>query len=70
MERTFFAIGLETGKQIRMLLDAELKSHMQSIENLKSIITLVGTPMVDPESICTKNKNSSEIPATQTTVII
>lgn len=53
MERTFFAIGIETGKQIRELIQAEIKNHMSSIETLKTIIDIMGVPNTNPADLCT-----------------
>jgi hypothetical protein len=54
MERTFFAIGVETGKQIRQLIQAEINNHMSSIETLKSLVRMLNTEVVNPADLCTK----------------
>jgi hypothetical protein len=55
MERTFFAIGVETGRQIHQLIQAEISNHLSSIETLRTLVQLIGTQTVNPADLCVKS---------------
>jgi hypothetical protein len=52
LERAFFAIGVETGKQIREMLQLQIANHQSSIDNLRQVITTLNGPLIDPASLC------------------
>lgn len=62
LERTFFAIGIETGTQIREMVKTQIENHKASMDSLKALLEMIGTPITNPGSICTKNQVSKETP--------
>lgn len=62
LERSFFAIGVETGLQIRQIIAAEIANHKAAIDNLKMVIEVMGPLMTNPGTICTHNQTPTVEP--------
>lgn len=68
LERTFFAIGLETGNQIREMVKTQIENHRASMDSLNALLQMIGTPVTNPGNICTKNQVSSAVSDTPTDI--
>lgn len=56
LEKTFFDIGVQTGLEIRKMIQVEIANNMSSIENLRKLLELLGPSVINPGAICTKNQ--------------